>query len=72
MVAINRLTGHSPGFFSVYTLPPNQAVTVQSQRKINERRRQTPPDRDVKKLILKEDRIASEPMDLWRTTHRLC
>src|SRR5204863_8558711 len=23
MVAINRLTGHSPGFFSVYTLPPN-------------------------------------------------
>ena len=27
MVATNRLTGHSPGFFSVYTLPPNQAVT---------------------------------------------
>ena len=26
MVAINRLTGHSPGFFSVYTLPPNQAA----------------------------------------------
>ena len=26
MVATNRLTGHSPGFFSVYTLPPNQAV----------------------------------------------
>ena len=25
MVALNRLTGHSPGFFSVYTLPPNQA-----------------------------------------------
>ena len=23
MVALNRLTGHSPGFFSVYTLPPN-------------------------------------------------
>jgi hypothetical protein len=22
MVAVNRLTGHSPGFFSVYTLPP--------------------------------------------------
>ena len=22
MVAMNRLTGHSPGFFSVYTLPP--------------------------------------------------
>jgi hypothetical protein len=54
MVAINRLTGHSPGFFSVYTLPPNQAVSAQSQRKINERRGQTPPDRDVRKLILKK------------------
>lgn len=54
MVAINRLSGHSPGFFSVYTLPPNQAVSVQSQLRINERRGQTPPDRDVKKLILKK------------------
>jgi hypothetical protein len=42
MVAINRLTGHSPGFFSVYTLPPNQAVSVQSQRKINEKRGRRP------------------------------
>lgn len=54
MVAINRLSGHSPGFFSVYTLPPNQAVSASSQRKINERRGQTPPDRDVKALILKK------------------
>lgn len=54
MVAINRLTGHSPGFFSVYTLPPNQAVSVFSQRKINEKRRQSPPDRDLGKLILKK------------------
>ncbi len=54
MVAINRLTGHSPGFFSVYTLPPNQAVSVQAQKKINEKRKQTPPDRDLKKLILKK------------------
>jgi hypothetical protein len=54
MVAINRLTGHSPGFFSVYTLPPNQAVSAQSQRKINARRGQMPPDRDVRKLILKK------------------
>jgi hypothetical protein len=43
LVALNRLTGHSPGFFSVYTLPPNQAVSVKSQRKINADRRQTPP-----------------------------
>ena len=54
MVAINRLTGHSPGFFSVYTMPPNQAVSAQSQRRINERRGQIPPDRDVKALILRK------------------
>jgi DNA methylase len=54
MIAINRLTGHSPGFFSVYTLPPNQAVSAPSQRKINEKRGQIPPDRDIKKLILKK------------------
>jgi DNA methylase len=54
MVALNRLTGHSPGFFSVYTLPPNQAVSAQAQRKINEKRQQIPPDRDVAKIILKK------------------
>jgi len=54
MVALNRLTGHSPGFFSVYTLPPNQAVSVASQLKINARRGQTPPLRDVASIILKK------------------
>jgi hypothetical protein len=54
MVALNRLTGHSPGFFSVYSLPPNQAASVQSQRKINERRKQVPPRRPVKELIVKK------------------
>jgi DNA methylase len=74
MVAINRLTGHSPGFFSVYTLPPNQAVSAQSQRKINERRGQTPPDRDVKRLILRKSAsllsdgpVASHPPALLTT-----
>src|SRR5438067_199379 len=47
MVGLNRLTGHSPGFFSVYTLPPNQAVSVEAQRKINAGRNQTPPRRKV-------------------------
>jgi hypothetical protein len=56
MVALNRLTGHSPGFFSVYTLPPNQAVSVKSQRKINADRKQTPPRRHVPQLILKKSR----------------
>lgn len=54
MVALNRLTGHSSGFFSVYTLPPNQACSVESQRKINEKRQQIPPDRDVAAIILKK------------------
>ncbi len=54
MVALNRLTGHSPGFFSVYTLPPNQAVSASAQRKINLRRGQTPPDRDIARLILRK------------------
>lgn len=56
MVAINRLTGHSPGFFSVYTLPPNQAVSVVAQRKINAVRSQAPVARDVAALILKKSR----------------
>jgi hypothetical protein len=56
MVCLNRLTGHSSGFFSVYTLPPNQAVSVERQRKINLQRGQTPPARDVFAIILKKSR----------------
>lgn len=56
MVATNRLTGHSKGFFSVYTLPPNQAVTADRQRLINKKRDQEPEYRDVKKLILKKSK----------------
>jgi len=54
MVATNRLTGHSSGFFSVYTLPPNQAVTQENQKKINEKRNQRPEYRDTHKLILRK------------------
>lgn len=54
LVAMSRLTGHSSGFFSVYTLPPNQAASIESQSRINERRGQTPPERDVKALILRK------------------
>jgi hypothetical protein len=56
MVAVNRLTGHSPGFFSVYTLPPNQAVSLDAQAKINQRRTQAPPVRDVPALILRKSK----------------
>ena len=56
MVATNRLTGHSPGFFSVYTLPPNQAVLPDSQIRINEKRKQKPEYRNTKRLVMKKSR----------------
>jgi SAM-dependent methyltransferase len=69
LVALNRLTGHSPGFFSVYTLPPNQAVSIKSQRKINERRGQIPPRRHVLNLLLKKSRqLLSECDERTRRT----
>jgi hypothetical protein len=63
LIALNRLTGHSPGFFSVYTMPPNQAVSAKSQRKINEKRKQTPPKRDVAKIILRKSKILLSDLD---------
>src|SRR4029077_8320399 len=63
LLALNRLTGHSPGFFSVYTLPPNLAVSVKSQRKINEKRNQTPPRRDLSAIILKKSRQLLQDCD---------
>ena len=54
MVATNRLTGHSKNFFSVYTLPPNQALSPERQKKINKERNQKPEYKDVKKIILKK------------------
>lgn len=69
MVAVNRLTGHSPGFFSVYTLPPNQAVSVDVQRKINADRQQTPSKRDVRAIILSKTRSLLKDCDrLTRAT----
>ena len=56
MVATNRLTGHSPGFFSVYTLPPNQALSATKQVQINAKRNQVPEYRDTHALILKKTR----------------
>jgi DNA modification methylase len=60
MVALSRLTGHSPGFFSVYTLPPNQAVSAQRQIKLNKDRNQSPTYRDTHQLILKKSRQLSK------------
>jgi hypothetical protein len=57
MVATNRLTGHSGGFFSVYTLPPNQAISAERQQRINLRRAQVPDYRNTKDLIIKKTRL---------------
>jgi len=54
MVATNRLTGHSSGFFSVYTLPPNQALSPERQKKVNQELNQTPEHRDTVAIILKK------------------
>lgn len=56
MVALTRLTGHSPGFFSVRTLPPNQAISAAAQLALNRRHQLTPPPRDVAAIILKKSR----------------
>ncbi|MCC6932351.1 MAG: site-specific DNA-methyltransferase [Deltaproteobacteria bacterium] len=56
MVATNRLTGHSKGFFSVYSLPPNQAASQKRQIKINEKLKQAPEYRDTKAIILKKSK----------------
>ncbi len=63
MVACNRLTGHSKGFFSVYTLPPNQATSVEAQRRINKKRKQLPEYRNTRELILrKSERLLRHPL----------
>jgi len=64
MVATNRLTGHSTNFFSVYTLPPNQAVTQERQKRINEQRKQKPEYKNVKKIILKKTRDLTSSMNM--------
>lgn len=56
MVAINRLSGHSPGFFSGRSMPPNQAVSVKAQEKINAKLGVTPPPRDIPAVIVKKTR----------------
>ncbi len=69
MVATNRLTGHSPGFFSVYTLPPNQAVTRDRQKKINLNRKQKPEYRSTKDLILKKSRSLIKDINVIQLNH---
>ncbi|MCS7013159.1 MAG: DNA methyltransferase [Chloroherpetonaceae bacterium] len=57
LIAVSRLHGHSDGFFSVYSFP-QIAVSPDAQRKINEKRRQTPPYREVKSRILRKAELS--------------
>ena len=63
MVAINRLTGHSNGFFSVYSMPPNQAVSLESQKRINAKRQQIPPQKDILPRILAKSKTLLKDWD---------
>lgn len=56
MVTLNRLSGHSSGFFSGRSMPPNQAVSVAAQRRINARLGLTPPPRDIPAIILRKSK----------------
>jgi hypothetical protein len=54
MVATNKLSGHSKYFFSVYTLPPNQACSPQKQIEFNEKYGLVPNYKDTKEIMLKK------------------
>ena len=59
MIVLNRLSGHSPGFLSVKTMPPNQVVSIERQRRINARHGQTPEEKDVLAIVVKKSESLS-------------
>lgn len=54
MVATNKLTGHSEHFFSVYTLPPNQACSQAKQIEFNKKNGKVPTYKNTKQIIMKK------------------
>ena len=54
MVILNRLTGHSKGFLSVRTMPPNQAVSIEKQKKINRDNNQKPEPKDILEIVMRK------------------
>lgn len=51
MVVATILTGHSPGYLSVRTLPPNQQIQPDRQALLNQKHRNKPEDKNVYQLI---------------------
>ena len=56
MVILNRLTGHSSGFLSVKTMPPNQAVSVKKQEQINRTYNRIPEPKDLTQIVMKKSK----------------
>lgn len=72
MIVISRLTGHSPGFFSVRTMPPNQAVSLQAQQKLNSKHGLVPREKDTAKIIMsKSARLLRSGIPEQISGHRL-
>ena len=63
MIVTNRLTGHSNGFLSVYTLPPNQAISQEGQIKINKKKKQFPLYRNINEIIIKKSISLTKKID---------
>ena len=69
MVALNRLVGHAPGYFSVCSVAPNQTVSVQQQMELNEKRCQIPIRKHVTAIIARK--TAALLSDCDDTTRRV-
>ncbi len=56
MAAMARLTGHSAGYMSGLTLPPNQMMSIAGQQRLNKKSGLMPPERDVAAIIAAKSR----------------
>ena len=56
MIILNRLSGHSPGFLSVKTMPPNQAVSIARQERINAKHGRVPEKKDILDIVLRKSK----------------
>ena len=64
MVCLNRLSGHSAGYFSRRSMPPNQTVSIAAQQRLNDRNGQDPVHKDLRALIRKKTRSLLRSADL--------
>lgn len=71
-VTLSRLSGHSKGYFSVYTLPPNQAVQPKRQLKINAKYNNDLSEfKDISPLILrKANSLLRQEINKWKVKEK--